>query len=1104
MSLESRKIYPYPDSIENTDDIKEYLRRLYIALTEAGEDFTEDLEYHLNDYWAFKTITGITNDVVADQKADTLTLAGDGTVTITGTAATDTITWTWGHLGFEDLSDPGADKIVFWDDGEGALKWLTPNDFISIDGTNLDVPVKDEDDMSSDSETHLATQQSIKAYVDSMGAGSAPVDAEYVVVSGDATLTDERTLGVSTGLGLTDGGADGVISLYLQHLGLEDLSDPGGDRIIFWDDSETKTDWLSVGSTLTLSGTSLGTTLPQAVPETASVSIGLAALDSLALGEWNTCLGYYAGEELEDGSHNVYVGTYAGREQVDGDYNTYVGQGAGTGSGGDSHTGNTGIGRAALYSASTGGYNTALGRNAGWQVTTGASNIFLGYYAGSEQTTNSNLLIIDNQARADIATELSNAIIYGVMAADPADQDLRFNADLTFSNYGAGYLKTDADGVVTADSEIDIWNETNLTASLPIALSAASDISFDIDSLVEDSGAASGDWFIYYDATDEDFYKIDYDDLPGAGTLAPTDAQYVVIALNGDLSAERVLTAGTGLALADGGANGNATLSIDHLGLQDLSDPGADRIVIWDDSESKLDWASCGSGLEIDGTSLILNGILTDLAEDLSYPALTKETIYWDNLTETWKFSGFLATITGTEGIEVDSTSSPAECDVHLDIDALDEDSGVTSGDFFLYYDTVDEVHYKIDFDDMPSGGACEWTSDGGNGIYFDDGGSVIIGTTAASSKMTEGLTIYQGASDDTILALQSSDVAHGITTRADTDTFGWFSKASGPSGGLRVWGASDGNSEGVAIIGITQTGSSTHQTTSYAPVEIWGAEKSGTDGSTLEDNENLCVFSNWGTAVFMVTGDGSLYSPDTGGTCKWILGDNACADVTTGLVIQQRAYSDAIIALKSTSVAHGVTTQAETDTYGVFKKFNSTEGGLQICGFTENEVGVDFLSIYTTDDTNKDGTANAPVQARAIKKDGTGVQNVGADANIFAVRGYIGGSWATVFIVDEDGDVLYDGGPSAFDEYDDLAMVHDVKKVFAGKFNEFIKYNEDDLVRCGVLGAPRSKGGLISHKNMTGLMLGAIEQLSNKVKELSGEVRRLKNGKIERITEGS
>jgi len=49
--------------------------------------------------------------------------------------------------------------------------------------------------------------------------------------------------------------------------------------------------------------------------------------------------------------------------------------------------------------------------------------------------------------------------------------------------------------------------------------------------------------------------------IPGGGG-APTNAEYVVMSLNPTLTDERVLTAGTGLSLADGGAGGNATLSV--------------------------------------------------------------------------------------------------------------------------------------------------------------------------------------------------------------------------------------------------------------------------------------------------------------------------------------------------------------------------------------------------------------------------------------------------------------------------------------------------------------------------------------------------------------
>jgi len=47
----------------------------------------------------------------------------------------------------------------------------------------------------------------------------------------------------------------------------------------------------------------------------------------------------------------------------------------------------------------------------------------------------------------------------------------------------------------------------------------------------------------------------------GGASGAPTDAEYVVMSLNGTLTNERVLAAGTGISLTDGGAGSNATIA---------------------------------------------------------------------------------------------------------------------------------------------------------------------------------------------------------------------------------------------------------------------------------------------------------------------------------------------------------------------------------------------------------------------------------------------------------------------------------------------------------------------------------------------------------------
>jgi len=55
-----------------------------------------------------------------------------------------------------------------------------------------------------------------------------------------------------------------------------------------------------------------------------------------------------------------------------------------------------------------------------------------------------------------------------------------------------------------------------------------------------------------------DNYKF-FEGLGSGG--APTSASYVVIGLNGTLTAERVLTAGSGISITDGGAGGNVTIA---------------------------------------------------------------------------------------------------------------------------------------------------------------------------------------------------------------------------------------------------------------------------------------------------------------------------------------------------------------------------------------------------------------------------------------------------------------------------------------------------------------------------------------------------------------
>ena len=73
--------------------------------------------------------------------------------------------------------------------------------------------------------------------------------------------------------------------------------------------------------------------------------------------------------------------------------------------------------------------------------------------------------------------------------------------------------------------------------------------------------------------------------IPGPG--APTDAEYVVLSANGSLSDERVLTAGTGISIVDGGAGSTVTIS--------SSGGGGGSNVIWKWDGTLNDFTSAGT-----------------------------------------------------------------------------------------------------------------------------------------------------------------------------------------------------------------------------------------------------------------------------------------------------------------------------------------------------------------------------------------------------------------------------------------------------------------------------------------------------------------------------
>lgn len=123
----------------------------------------------------------------------------------------------------------------------------------------------------------------------------------------------------------------------------------------------------------------------------------------------------------------------------------------------------------------------------------------------------------------------------------------------------------------------------------------------------------------------------------------------------------------------------------------------------------------------------------------------------------------------------------------------------------------------------------------------------------------TGGLRLNQGGGDNAILSLESSDVAHGMTSIEPTDVFGRFVKASPTTGALAVTGLGE-STEGLVLQGYITTATTAKTTGSIGAVRIAGFLKSGTSGATTGANANLLSVEDANTVRFILDSDGDSH----------------------------------------------------------------------------------------------------------------------------------------------------------------------------------------------------------------------------------------------------
>ena len=214
----------------------------------------------------------------------------------------------------------GSDKIVFWDHSASKLTYLTVGSGLTLSGTTLSVPAVNTDlvtdttpqlggdldvngnDIVSTSNNNIDLDPNGSGSVvfkgnSTRGAGEIVLNCEFnshgVTLKGPAhssgatyTFTLPGSAGTNgyllstNGSGVpswtapaptvtTNNSSDDVLSVTS---GVISFDDAGSDKLLFWDDSESKASYLTLGSNISITSTTIDVdTSPSAIAETSQV-----------------------------------------------------------------------------------------------------------------------------------------------------------------------------------------------------------------------------------------------------------------------------------------------------------------------------------------------------------------------------------------------------------------------------------------------------------------------------------------------------------------------------------------------------------------------------------------------------------------------------------------------------------------------------------------------------------------------------------------------------------------------------------------------------------------------------------------------------------------
>ena len=424
----------------------------------------------------------------------------------------------------------------------------------------------------------------------------------------------------------------------------------------------------------------------------------------------------------------------------------------------------------------------------------------------------------------------------------------------------------------------------------------------------------------------------------------------------------------------------------------------------------------------------------------------------------------------------------------------------------------------------------------GRDNLIIEDSGSTgitIIGGTSSdigiamgdSDDVNTGMINYNNANN--IMTFQAGGNANilGITSSTvvineDSDDVDFRVESNGNANMLVV----NGGGDRVGIGGDPDLGVGIHIRTS----DTGGDAEIHADELVLE-NDNNCGITilagnddasiiNFGDdgdnniGMISYTHDGNFLRFKTNTVNEVHIGKGTAGAVATGgelapdvsaggLCLQQGSADTNVLAFKSSDVAHGVTDQAETDTWCTFRKMDGPRGGLRIDSFLESNTAENSMQFHahysgTNQSTERANGSTGLISLRAYKSDGsTDRTGLATNGNVLTVHN----AATCMMIVDADGDILANNSNGTFDEYEDANLVRAVdlshgRGVIDSKFDKFVKYNSKQLMDLDLIGKDKdgSPNNFVNVTKLQRLHNGAIWQQYEKHNQLLDAVYEL------------